>query len=498
MSFAQRARRLRLWTVFAASFSIGMLIPAAAAAQPSAEAQKLYDEGISLRAAGKHDQAADRFRRSLAIEHRPQTYLALASELFELDKTDEALAALDALYTEFDATMKPQTRAKAEKARSVVEGSLGFGRLSITIQEKGTLFVDGKEAGDLPLALSSLRLKEGPHSVRIVRLGAEPMVRDIVVVKGEMVTIEVPVVPPASTPPPAKPVEPAPPAVQAPPPPHPKPAVNPKTIQAQAVDAPKPVSNPKSPMRVYLGGHVALMGGLAKTDNLAEAPPTTCGVYCLPSLSLLAGIDGGVSIQDRILLRAGVEYMHASSTLHVAWPRPGFAFADGVADATMNLDHAFALNGGLAHLGIGANAPLGKHLRLEGSIGAGAFIGQSTETVSGTIQAASTAMQTSITPVTVAEVTQKTETFVLPVLRPHLGVSLTVGRVWLGIAAEGVLSFTKGPSMCKPQVSASQTTLEASSGARIDEVECSDGTGSGRPFGRIFIISPAATVGASF
>jgi hypothetical protein len=484
-------RHRRLLSV--ASFVMFLFVTSDSVAQAQGDAQKLYDEGIALRAAGKHEQALDRFRRSQAIEHRPQTYLALASELFELDKADEALAALDALYAEFDATMKPQTRAKADKARQVIEEGLGFGRIAITIQEKGTLFVDGKEAGTLPLA-SSLRLKEGPHSLKIVRERAEPLVRDIVVVKGETLTVEVPPLPAAPVEPlvAPKPVEPLPKVVQTPP------SANPKPIEPVAKPVQKPVIPPQPRTRIHLGGHVAFLAGLGKTDPQATVPPSTCGVYCLPSMSVLAGIDAGVLIRGKILVGVGVEYLHATSTLNVGWPVENFAFAEGVADATMDLDHVFTLNGGLAHLAIGAHASLGKHVRIQGSIGPGVFIGQSTETVSGQIKPSSAAMQSTMTPVSVAEVTERSATIVLPVLRPRLGVSFGLGRVWLGIAVEGVLSLTKGPAMCTPQVTANQTPIAAAARTRVDEIGCADGTRSARPFERLFIASPGVTVGTTF
>lgn len=470
-----------------ASLSLSMLIPMTAAAQPRDDANKLYEEGIALRAAGKHDQALERFRRSLAVEHRPQTYLAFASELFELDKNEEALAAIDALYAEFGATMRPQTRAKADKARQVVEEGTGFGRIAITIQEKGTLFVDEKEAGTLPLA-SSLRFKEGPHSLKIVRERGEPFLRDVVVTKGETLTVEVPPLPAPVVEPPPKPIDAAPKVVQPPPPP-----------KAKAIE-PKPVPKPVIPIpskRWHIGGHVAFMAGLGNAEPQVTAPPSTCGVYCLPSMSVLAGVDAALSMGNGLLLGAGVEYLHATSTLNVAYQVDNFSFAQGVANADMDLNHVFALNGGLAYLAFGANASLGKRIRIQGSVGPGVFIGQSSETVAGQLKPSSTAMQATTSPVSVAEVTENSETIVLPVLRPRLGVSFGIGRVWLGIAVEGILSLTKGPAMCTPQLTANDVILEADR-IRVDETGCPGGTRSARPFERLVIASPGITVGTSF
>jgi hypothetical protein len=470
-----------------ASFSLSVLIPSAAAAQSKEDANKLYKEGIALRAAGKHDQAVERFRRSLASEHQPQTYLALASELYELDKSAEALAALDALYAEFGATMKPQTRAKAEKARQIVEQEMGFGRIAITIQEKGTLFVDEKEAGTLPLD-SSFRVKEGSHSLKIVRERGEPFVRDVVVAKGETMTVEVPPLPALVVEPPPKPIDPPPNVVEGPSGP------DPKKIE------PKPIAKPVIPIpskRWHIGGHVAFMAGLGYAGPQVTTPPSTCGVYCLPSMSVLAGIDGAMSMPNGLLLGAGVEYLHASSTLNVASRVDNFSFPQGAANADMDLNHVFALDGGLAYVAIGTNVSVGKRIRLQGSIGPGVFIGRSRETVTGQLEPIPTAMQSTMTPVAVAETTETSETIVLPVLRPRLGVSFGLGRVWLGLAVEGVLSLTKGPAMCTPQLMANDVILEADR-VRVDETGCPDGTRSARPFERILIASPAITVGTSF
>lgn len=487
MSWARNVMQTPLCTLTVAFFSISMLVSTSALAQSPTDAQKLYDEGIALRAKGKHEQALDRFQRSLAIEHRPQTYLALASELFELDKNDEALAAIDALYAEFDAVMRPQTRAKADKARQVIEEGTGFGRVAITIKEKGTLFVDEKEAGTLPLA-SSLRLKEGPHALKIVRERGEPFVRDVVIVKGETLNVEVPPLPPPVVEPPPKPTDPAPKVEQAPPPPNPK-AIQPKPVAKPIVTTPS--------KQWYIGGHVAFMAGLGDAEPQITAPPTTCGVYCLPSMSVLAGLDAAMLMRNGLLLGVGAEYLRATSTVNVAYQVENFTFAQGAANADMDLDHVFVLNGGLAYVALGAHASLGKRVRIQGSIGPGVFIGQTSETAAGQLKPSSTAMQSTTSPVTVAEVTETSEMIVLPVLRPRLGVSFGLGRVWLGIAVEGVLSLTKGPAMCTPQITANDVMLEVEQ-IRVDETGCPDGTRSARPFERLFIASPAVTVGTSF
>ena len=65
----------------------------------------------------------------------------------------------------------------------LLEAKLGLGQLAITVREKGIVLVDAAVVGTLPLA-RPLRLREGAHSVRIEREGAEPMLRDIIVPKG--------------------------------------------------------------------------------------------------------------------------------------------------------------------------------------------------------------------------------------------------------------------------------------------------------------------------
>lgn len=460
-----------------------MLNPSIAAGQSPADADALYNEGIGLRAKGKHEQALDRFRRSLAIERRPQTYLALASSFNELGKEDEAIAALDAMFAEFGTIMKPLTRQKAEKALLVVEGKLGFGRLEITAKEKGIVLVDGKEVGTLPLA-STLRIREGAHSVRITRGAAEPIVRDIVVTKGEKLLIDVPPLPIAS--PMVEPApSPAPKIIEAP-----QPSSH-KVVAAKPKPTAKPVAQPQSRPRIHVGGHAALLVGAEKTSTLELAPPTTCGVYCLPSLGVLVGARAGIPMRGQFVLEAGLEYMHAVSTLNVTWQQQNVSFAQGASDATLDLEHVFALDGALAHAAVGANVPLGKRVRLEARTGVGVFIGQSTETVSGQVQSPTTLLD-------LPEATERTATIVLPVVRARLGVSVGLGPLWVGIAAEGVVSLTKGPAMCTPELTANDLTLEASGRARVDEEACPDGSRSARPFERLLLVSPAVSVGGSF
>jgi hypothetical protein len=463
------------------------LLPAAAEGQTPADAQALYDEGITLRSKGKHQQALDRFRRSLLIEPRPSTYLAMASSLYELDKPDEAISALDEIFLKFDATMKPQTRDKAVKAMLLVEGKLGFGRLVITSQEKGILLVDGAAAGTLPLVVP-LRLREGTHSVRIEREGAEPLVSDIVVTKGAKSVIDVPPLPI--------------PTVVEPPPVIAPEVVKPPSMPIAMVIAPKvlpkQVAPPQSRGRIQVGGHAAFLAGMGTTEKLALLPPTTCGVYCLPSLGLLAGVHIGVPIREPFVLEFGAEYLHASSTLNVGWQQNGFAFQEGVADAELDLEHRFALDGGLAYAAMGANLPVGRRCRIEGRAGIGVFLGQSTETISGQVKPNPMAVQSPIAAVNISEVVEKTSLVVLPVLRSRLGVSWRIGPVWLGIAAEGIVSVTKGPAMCTPELTVNQNRVEASERSRIDEGDCPDGVRSARPFERLLFVAPAVSVGGSF
>ena len=151
--------------------------PAAAAGAPAgtsaedpklAEARRLFREGNELRRAGDCQGALELYQQSRAlVPSVPNTWNAAVC-LDTLGRLDEAFETYEQLLTQLDAQLSEQDRALIRPAADELRGKLGS--LDVIANVAGTLVVDGRSRGKLPLP-GPVRLMPGKHVVQVLEEG---------------------------------------------------------------------------------------------------------------------------------------------------------------------------------------------------------------------------------------------------------------------------------------------------------------------------------------
>lgn len=141
-------------------------LPCAARAQaePSSEAQELFERGIAAAKAGELESAFELFVRSRALSETPNTLLNLAIVQERLGRNVDALETLDALDARPDAADDPSRLEKSQKLRARALAEVA--ELHWTVEP-----ADAKVTIDGSLAPPRIRLVPGAHVVRSTATG---------------------------------------------------------------------------------------------------------------------------------------------------------------------------------------------------------------------------------------------------------------------------------------------------------------------------------------
>ncbi|MBI4706219.1 MAG: PEGA domain-containing protein [Deltaproteobacteria bacterium] len=148
--------------------------PAGAASAPAAEsaklaeARRLFHEGNELRRAGDCQRALELYRQSQALVRSvPNTWNAAVC-LDALGRTDEALETYEQVLTEFRTELSEPDRATIRRAVEQLRAKMGS--LDVIGNVAGTLVIDGRSRGRLPLG-GPVRLVPGKHLVQVMKEG---------------------------------------------------------------------------------------------------------------------------------------------------------------------------------------------------------------------------------------------------------------------------------------------------------------------------------------
>ncbi len=162
--------------------------PPAPAESPELErAKELHRRGLALLRAGDVERALDYFQRSRAVFPSAPNVTNVAICLERLERFDEALEAYEVLLTDHADALAAEDRAAIAPAMLRLRGKVAS--LWITASEAGSVLVDGRERGKLPLAVP-LRVLGGKHVVRIQKPGFEPWEQTVTAAVGETVTLD--------------------------------------------------------------------------------------------------------------------------------------------------------------------------------------------------------------------------------------------------------------------------------------------------------------------
>ncbi len=159
------------------------LTPARALAAGNDDAETLITEGLSLRKAGKDDEALRRFQQAYALVASPRTRAQIALAEQALGQWSNAESDLEAALAAETDPWIVKNRAALEAALAVVRRHVG--RLEVRSERGAEIFVDGTRLGELP-AEAPFRLEAGSHTLEVRAPGFIPVSRTIDVVAGAL------------------------------------------------------------------------------------------------------------------------------------------------------------------------------------------------------------------------------------------------------------------------------------------------------------------------
>jgi hypothetical protein len=151
------------------------------------EARAELRKGLALFQAGDAERALAFFLRSLAIFPAKGNTLDAAICLDRLGRYDEALELYEEVIASFAAAFTDEERTSVPQAMSTLRTRVGS--LLVSANVDGTVVIDGRARGKLPLA-SAIRLLPGRHQVRVLRDEYVTFQRDIDVAVGAAVSLD--------------------------------------------------------------------------------------------------------------------------------------------------------------------------------------------------------------------------------------------------------------------------------------------------------------------
>lgn len=161
---------------FLASPSIALSDPAAARtpeelAAAATEAKLLNRQGVEMLKAGDNDRALDYFTRSRTVLPTSKNTTNAAITLDRLGRYDEALELYEQVLLKYAGDLDDEDRDALGPAMAALRELVG----SVTVSSNagGEVFVDNRSRGKLPFVVP-IRVLEGHHTVRVVRVGYVP------------------------------------------------------------------------------------------------------------------------------------------------------------------------------------------------------------------------------------------------------------------------------------------------------------------------------------
>jgi hypothetical protein len=157
------------------------------AAEEEAEAERYFRKGDEHFDKGEYREAYELYRKSLAIKKKRAAMAQAASTLKLLGRPDEALDLLDELRRDFP-DLPPGLAAKVASLVADVRALVGTLTFTGDLPDGGSLFVDDRLRGKLPLA-APLRVSKGGHAIRVEKDGFLPITASAEVAAGQAAVV---------------------------------------------------------------------------------------------------------------------------------------------------------------------------------------------------------------------------------------------------------------------------------------------------------------------
>lgn len=151
------------------------------------EAKRLFLEGNALRKAGDCQRAVVKYRASRERVKSVANTQNAAVCLRDLGRADEALEMYEELLTQFSDDLSPDQRQVVSRESNELRAEVGA--IDVIANVDGTVVVDGRSRGTLPLALP-IRVMPGNHKVVVLAQGHSGFEKSVSVKARQTVAVD--------------------------------------------------------------------------------------------------------------------------------------------------------------------------------------------------------------------------------------------------------------------------------------------------------------------
>jgi hypothetical protein len=150
------------------------------------QAKKLFFQGNALRRSGDYAQALGFYVRSRALYPSVHNTINAAVCLKKLDRFDESLEMYETLIVDFHDELSAEDRARVDPEMQDLRSRVGS--VDVIANVAGTLVIDGRDRGKLPL-VTAVRVLPGEHTVHVMKEGFQTFEGTITVSVGQTTTV---------------------------------------------------------------------------------------------------------------------------------------------------------------------------------------------------------------------------------------------------------------------------------------------------------------------
>jgi hypothetical protein len=151
------------------------------------DARNELHKGLALFRAGDDERALAHFLRSRAIFPAKGNTLDAAICLEHLGRLDEALELYEEVVANFESAFTAEERASVPQAMASLRARVGS--LVVSANVDGTVVIDGRARGKLPLA-AAIRVMPGRHQLRVIDDGYVTFEKDVDIAVGTRATVD--------------------------------------------------------------------------------------------------------------------------------------------------------------------------------------------------------------------------------------------------------------------------------------------------------------------
>lgn len=152
-----------------------------------AQAKELFKRGNTLLQNGEVELALELFQQSRALVPGVGNTMNAAIGLDRLGRFDEALRHYELVLKEFQDRLTDDDRKAIGVATTTLRRKVGS--IDVAANVEGTLIIDGRKRGELPLS-APIRALPGSHTVRVIRDGYAPAEAVVPVKVGEETSVD--------------------------------------------------------------------------------------------------------------------------------------------------------------------------------------------------------------------------------------------------------------------------------------------------------------------